>query len=179
VSSSDVKQMVGKGAVATAIALSLSACATTTDPRACRDQGMGSVLSGCANDVAAQTAVYENQTAEILQDTDALTAQNQKAEEEAAALEARVLELKKELEQKSDRIADLQATLLQQRNQNRISQSQYDTLSAKLGQLNDRIDHYKLMDVRAFETKQVEEVESILTADFVSVEREILDAAVS
>lgn len=113
-------------------ALAATACATTTDPYACANQGMGSVVSGCPKAVATETANRQKAVDAISAGNAEIQAQLAASRAVEASLQAEVNSLKADIAKQTSEIGRLRGDLDRKRKQNTITQASYDKAMKEL-----------------------------------------------
>lgn len=113
-------------------ALAATACATTTDPYACANQGIGSMVSGCQKDVRNETANRQKAVDAISAGNAEIQAQLAASRAVEASLQAEVASLKADIAKQTSEIGRLRSDLDRKRKQNAITQASYDKAMKEL-----------------------------------------------
>lgn len=172
---SDCNRTLRGGGLVALTAVTLAACTTTTNPYECRGQGMGSVLSGCAGDVAARTDEIRTDVEAVEAETDLIAMDTAERQKEVERLEARVNELKGKLDASDDQIMELREQLDEQRDQNLIDQEAYDAKTIELDNLELRVEEFRNIPVMAFTPEAADDLENFLDVEFVNVSSSIME----
>jgi septal ring factor EnvC (AmiA/AmiB activator) len=158
------------------VTLLVSGCATTTDPYACANRGVGAVF--CQDDVAEETKARKSDLDRTNRDIADITKTNEEKRAIEAELQNRVTRLKSRLTSQRDGLTDLQSQLNAQRAANAVSQERYETLSSQLTEMNKKIDHFENLDNIAYAEQTADDLEYFLDTETVVIRKEIVEGKI-
>lgn len=153
-----------------AVALATVACATTTDPYECANQGIGSVLSGCPDDVERETIrIKETNLDSTVRDTEAITAKIEERKKHEAELQQQVNDLLAELDRQKADLSALGQQLREKRQRNRISEATFNELDGELRRVNEQIETYQGIEPALYTSETAGKLQEFMETDIVTI----------